>query len=101
MKKLVVCTTALVALTGCDVATEVAGDAIAGEIRTRYIGQCQGIAEGAGIAAERIDAACECSADNFKEDFAADGQLDINRERMEEVLRICIQDDTQVAPAEG
>ncbi|MBL43158.1 MAG: hypothetical protein CMN71_00095 [Sphingomonadaceae bacterium] len=101
MKKLVTCTAALVALTGCDVATEVAGDAIAGEIRTRYIEQCQGIAESAGIAAERIDAACECSADNFKEDFAADGQLDINRERMEEVLRICIQDDTQVVPAEG
>lgn len=101
MKKLVTCTAALVALTGCDVATEVAGDAIAGEIRTRYIEQCQGIAESAAIAAERIDAACECSADNFKEDFAADGQLDINRERMEEVLRICIQDDTQVVPAEG
>ena len=101
MKKLVICAAAVVALTGCDIASEVAGDAIAGEIRTRYIEQCEGIAEGAGIAAERIGAACECSADNLKEDFAADGQLDINRERVEELLSICIQDDAEVAPAEG
>ena len=101
MKKLVICAAAVVSLTGCDVASEVAGDAIAGEIRTRYIEQCEGIAEGAGIAADRIGSACECSADNLKEDFAADGQLDINRERVEELLSICIQDDAEVAPVEG
>ena len=101
MKKLVLSAFALVGLAGCDVASDVAGDMIADEVRTRYIEQCQGIAEGAGIAAERIGAACECSADTFQKDLAADGQLDINPDRVEEVLRICMQDDTQVAPAEG
>ena len=101
MKKLAIATIALLSLTACDVATDVAGDVIAGEVRTRYLEQCQGIAENAGIAAERIGSACECSADKFQEDFAADGQMDINPDRVEEVVRMCMQDDTQVAPAEG
>ena len=93
MRTLFLCAVASVALTGCDVASEMAGDAIGNEVRTRYIEQCQGIAESVGVSAERIDAACECSADDFQEDFSADGQLDINPARVEEVLRACIGDE--------
>ncbi|WP_435201562.1 hypothetical protein [Qipengyuania sp. 902] len=101
MNKIALCGVALVALSGCDVATEIAGDAISGEVRTQYVERCQGVAEGAGIAAERISAACECSADTFAEDFAADGNLDIDRARIEEVLRICVEGSGAAAPAEG
>ena len=104
MKKIALSAIAVFGLAGCDVASDVAGDVIAGEVRTRYLEQCQGIAEGAGIASERINAACECSADDFEQDFAADGQLDINPGRVEEVLRMCMQDQPvsdAAAPAEG
>ena len=90
---------ALLSLGACDVATDVAGDMLADEVRTRYLEQCQGIAQNAGIASERIGAACDCSADRFQEDFDADGQLDVNPERVEEVLRVCMEDQPAVAPA--
>ncbi|MDG5750902.1 hypothetical protein P8R33_07285 [Qipengyuania sp. XHP0211] len=93
MRALILCAAASFALAGCDVASEMAGDAIGNEVRTRYIEQCQGIAESVGVSAERIDAACECSADDFREDFSADGELDINPARVEEVLRACIGDE--------
>ncbi|MDG5747209.1 hypothetical protein P8Q88_03360 [Qipengyuania sp. XHP0207] len=101
MTKVAICALALVALSGCDMATEMAGDAIKSEVRTQYIERCQGVAESAGIAAERISAACECSADTFAEDFAADGSLDIDRARIEDVLRMCVEDNGAAAPAEG
>ena len=101
MNRLFLAAAALVVLPGCDVATDVAGDVIAGEVRVQYLERCQGIAANAGVAADRIGAACECSADRFQEDFAADGQMDINPDRVEEVVRMCMQDDAQVAPVEG
>ena len=101
MTKVAICALAVFALSGCDMASEMAGDAIKGEVRTQYIERCQGVAESAGIAAERISAACECSADTFAEDFAADGSLDIDRARIEDVLRMCVEDNGAAAPAEG
>ncbi|MXO85583.1 hypothetical protein GRI38_06020 [Altererythrobacter aurantiacus] len=91
----------LTALAGCEVASDMAGDAIQGEVRAQYLARCEGVAEGAGIAAERIASACECSADNFASDFAADGDLDINRARIEEVLQICVQNGADTGSAEG
>ncbi|AOL23199.1 hypothetical protein Ga0102493_112182 [Erythrobacter litoralis] len=89
---------ALALLSGCDVASEIAGDAIAGELRAQYIEQCQGVAESAGIAAERVNAACECSADDFAADLAEDGELRIDQGRIEQVLRTCVQEQPGTAP---
>ena len=100
MKKLVITLFGLAALSGCDVASDMAGEAIKGEIRTQYLAQCEGIAESSGIAAERVGAACECSADEFAEDLEADGQLQVDQARIEEVLKICVQDSGEAAPAE-
>ena len=102
-KRVLAAAVALLALAGCDVATDVAGDVIAGEVRTRYLEQCAGIAEGAGVAAGRISAACECSADRFADDLQQSGELQVNRERIEEVLTICVQEQRASdgpAPAE-
>ena len=92
---------ALATLTACDVASDVAGEAIKGEVRAQYLAQCQSVAEGAGIAGAQIAAACECSADDFEQDFAADGHLEINPARIEEVLKTCVQASGEPAPAEG
>ncbi|NVD44078.1 hypothetical protein [Qipengyuania atrilutea] len=91
----------LVSVSACDVATEMAGDALKGEVRTQYLNQCQGVAESSGIAAERITAACECSADDFADDFTADGDLNISRARIEQVLQKCVRENGEAAPAEG
>ncbi|MBO6525978.1 hypothetical protein [Erythrobacter sp.] len=77
-------------LGGCDVATDMAGDAIKGEIRSQFIQQCEQIASDNGFAGDLVTTACECSADKFSAD-AADGELDINRDRIEEVLKTCVQ----------
>ena len=82
---------ALIGLAGCDAATEMAGDAIAAEVRTQYLAQCEGVAESAGIASANVAAACECSADNFATDLA-EGELQIDTARIEEVLKTCVQE---------
>ncbi|MGE5952083.1 MAG: hypothetical protein ACM308_00455 [Qipengyuania vulgaris] len=101
MTKLLFPLFALATLAACDVASDVAGEAIKGEVRAQYLAQCQSVAEGAGIAGTQIAGACECSADDFEQDFAADGQLEINPARIEEVLQTCVQESGETAPAEG
>ena len=101
MKRLIMPLLAIAMLGACDAASDIAGEAIKGEVRTQYIAQCESVAEGAGIAAPQISAACECSADDFEQDFAADGQLEINPDRIEEVLKTCVQESGEAAPAEG
>ena len=103
MHKAAVLALSFAALTGCDIASDVAGDVIADEVRTRYLEQCQTVAENAGIGAARIGAACECSADRFADDLEQSGELQINRDKIREVLEICVQEDPAVdvaAPAE-
>ncbi|PIW56202.1 MAG: hypothetical protein COW16_02225 [Sphingomonadales bacterium CG12_big_fil_rev_8_21_14_0_65_65_10] len=76
-----------------------AGDALAGEVRAQYLSRCESVAESSDIASANITRACECSADNFETDLA-DGELQIDRTRIEEVLRTCVQDGASEAPAE-
>lgn len=75
-------------LAGCDAATELAGDAIKDQIRTEFVNQCEQIAQDNGIASENVGPACECAADDLAED-AADGSLEVNQARIEELLRSC------------
>ena len=80
---------ALLALGGCDAATEIAGDTIESEMRRGVVAQCEQVAEGAGIAAGRVSAVCQCSADKF----AADKSLslsDITRERLQGIVEACV-----------
>jgi hypothetical protein len=90
---------ALALLSGCDAASEIAGEAIKGELRAQYLEQCRGVAESTGITSGRIDAACECSADEFAADLADDGELRIDEGRIEQVLRTCVQDQPGTDPA--
>jgi hypothetical protein len=102
MKKTAFGLLALLALGGCDVAADMAGDAIAGEVRAQYLAQCSGVAEGAGIAAGNVEAACNCSADKFAKDFAG-GELQIDQSRIEGVVKSCVQEQLgtpDAAPAE-
>ena len=82
---------AIFSLSACDAATEIAGDAIAAEARSQYLAQCESVAESVGIPAERVTTACDCTADDFANDLA-EGQLQIDRARIEEVLKICVQE---------
>ena len=77
------------AFTGCDAATEIVGDTVETELRRGIVGQCEQVAEGAGIAAGRIAAVCQCSADTF----VADGTLalsDISPERLQSIVESCV-----------
>lgn len=85
---------AAMTLSACEMATDLAGDAIADEIRTQYVAQCEQIATDNGLAMEIVTPACECSADKFATD-AADGEIDINRDRIVEVLKTCVQDQSE------
>ncbi|MBD2841455.1 hypothetical protein [Erythrobacter rubeus] len=103
MKRLALPLLVFASLTGCDVATDLASDALATEVRAQYIAQCEGVAESAGIASENVTVACDCSADNFATDLK-DGELQIGRARIEEVLKICVQKQLGApgdAPAEN
>ncbi|AWW75125.1 hypothetical protein CD351_11870 [Erythrobacter sp. KY5] len=94
---------AALALTACDAATEMAGNAIKDQIRTEFVAQCEQIAQDNGITSENVTPACECAADNLAED-ASDGSLDINRERIEDLLRTCsasASGGAESAPADG
>ena len=75
-------------LTACDAATQIAGDAVQGEMRNAIASQCQQVAEGAGIVAGQVAQVCECSA----ETFVADPDLtleDVSRERIEGIVNEC------------
>jgi hypothetical protein len=76
------------ALAGCDAATQIAGDAIEGEVRNAVAVQCQQVAEGAGIVAGRVSAVCECVAGTF----ASDNDLtleDVRTARIEGIVNQC------------
>lgn len=80
---------ALALLAGCDAATEIAGDTLEGEMRGVAVAQCEQVAEGAGIAAARISAVCECSADQL----VAGGtptMADITPERVQGIVNSCV-----------
>ncbi len=56
------------ALSGCDAATQIAGDAVQGEVRNAVAAQCEQIAQNAGVVAARVTEVCQCSADRFMAD---------------------------------
>ena len=76
-------------LAGCDMATEIAGDTIQSEMRRGVIAQCEQVAEGAGIAAGRVSAVFQCSADKFKADKNIT-LADIGRERLRGIVETCV-----------
>ncbi len=79
---------AMLALTGCDAAQQIAGEAMQGEVRNAVAAQCEQVAEGAGIVAGRVTEVCRCSADTFM----ADSDLtleDVSRERIEGIVNAC------------
>ena len=89
-------------LGACDMAADVAGDAIGAQVREQFMERCQQIAENAGVSAELVEPACSCGADRFAEEVEA-GDVQINRERIEEVVRSCALELTapdSEAPAE-
>ena len=97
MSKVFLAGFAMLALAGCDAATQIAGDAVEGEVRTAVVDRCQQFADNAGIVADRINAVCECSADRF----LADEDLtlaDVNRENIEGIVNQCAAD---TAPGAG
>lgn len=80
---------AVFVLVGCDAATEIAGDTFESEIRRGIVAQCEQVAEGAGIAAGRISAVCQCSADSLVAD-GAPTLSDINPERLQGIIDGCV-----------
>ena len=79
----------LLMLAACDAAAEMAGDTIETEMRRGVIAQCEQVAEGAGIAAGRVSAVCQCSADKFKADKNIT-LADIGRERLRGIVETCV-----------
>jgi transcription elongation factor len=78
-------------LAGCDAATEIAGEAVQGEVRNAVAAQCKQIAENAGVVAGRVAEVCKCSADTFM----ADSDLtldDVTRENIEGIVNRCASD---------
>ncbi|VVT12565.1 hypothetical protein [Erythrobacter sp. EC-HK427] len=95
LKQMTLLAAAALALTGCDAATQMAGDAVEAEIRNAVVLQCQEMSQSAGIVADRVAGVCECSADAFLNDpdLTAD---DISRENIETIVNECA---TSAAPA--
>ena len=93
-------------LTACDAATQIAGEAIEGEVRNVVATQCEQIAENMGIVAGRVSEVCRCSADTFMDD--PDLTLeDATRENVEGIVNACTArtggtnpNSTQTLPAE-
>ena len=100
MNKLLVAFPVLLALSGCDVASGVAEDVISGEPRALDLAKCEVFMESAGVASEKVGAACECVADKVAEDLDANDQANIDAVRVEEFIEICVQDSGDTAPAE-
>ena len=77
-------------LADCDAAKEIAGDAVAGEVRNAVAAQCEQMAGSAGIVGARVAEVCQCSADTFM----ADPDLtleDVTRERVEGIVNDCAE----------
>lgn len=55
-------------LSGCDAATQIAGEAVQGEVRNVVAAQCEQIAQNAGLISARVAEVCQCSADRFMAD---------------------------------
>jgi hypothetical protein len=86
-RALVIAATSL-ALAGCDAATQIAGEAVAGEVRGAVDTQCREIAAGAGIVADRVADVCSCSV----EAIMADGDVslaDLNPAEVERTVNSC------------
>ncbi len=74
-------------LSACDAATQIAGEAVEGEVRNVVAAQCEQIAENTGIAS-RVSEVCRCSADTFMDD--PDLTLeDATRENVESIVNAC------------
>ncbi len=93
-------------LSGCDAATQIAGDAVKGEVRNVVVAQCEQIAQNAGVVAARVTEVCQCSADTFM----ADPDLtleDATPAKVEGIVNDCAAstsetnaDSTKTSPAE-
>ena len=80
---------ALLTLSGCDAAKEIAGDTLEAELRNTIVMQCEGVAEGAGVAAGRVSAVCQCSADKM----TAEGvptMADVTPQRLQGIITACV-----------
>ena len=77
-----------VALAGCDAATQIAGEAVHGEVRNAIDAQCRQAAENAGIVAARVAQVCACSVETFL--AGGDASLaDIDPARVEGIVNGC------------
>ncbi len=106
LKRISMLSFAAVALAGCDAATQIAGDAVEGEVRNAVAAQCEQVAESAGIVAGRVAEVCECSADAYLADPDR-SMADVSRERIEGIVNQCAAEagaasdtSTQPTPAE-
>lgn len=81
----------LFSLSACDVASEMAGDALKEQVRTEFISRCEQIAQDNGITSQKTGTACGCAADDLAAD-ASDGSLDLNQDKIIEMLRTCSAD---------
>lgn len=80
-------------LSACDVAGEMAGDAIKEQIRTEVVSRCEQIALDNGITSANVAPACQCATDNLVQD-ASDGSLEINQQKILDLLNTCSADAT-------
>jgi len=87
MRTLTIAFTALI-LTGCDAASQIAGEAVEGEMRNAVAGQCEQVAENAGIVAGRVGDVCRCTADAFIDDPELTIE-DISRANIEAIVNDC------------
>lgn len=81
---------AALSLAGCDAATQIAGDAVQGQVRNTVAAQCEQVSQNVGIVAARVAEVCQCSADTFM----ADSNLtldDVTRERVEGIVNACAE----------
>lgn len=75
-------------LAGCDAATQIAGEAVEGEVRNAVAAQCEQMAESTGIVAARVAEVCQCAAETFMDD--PDLTLeDATRENLEGIVNAC------------
>ncbi|OBX20520.1 hypothetical protein A9995_02080 [Erythrobacter sp. QSSC1-22B] len=94
------------ALSGCDAATQIAGEAVEGEVRNVVAAQCEQVAQNMGVVAARVSEVCQCSADTFM----ADPDLtleDATPANVEGIVNACAAstretnaDSTETLPAE-
>ena len=90
VKQLTLMIAAATALAGCDAATQIAGEAVQGEVRNAVAAQCEQISENAGIVSGRVSEVCQCSADTFVSDPDLTME-DVSRERIEGIVNACAE----------